>query len=214
MLEEWKNKRAAKRIVPGDGTPLKRFRWWHHITGRKLGYVHAHGAAGRELTYAVDVRTGGEHPLAHLYVGGFQEATSRLPALFTVDGGSIHVALSSSGLKRFHFVDDAGQSHHLEPDARSAAGRRIALARRHPRADAVIAWISVILLIVGVGLNAVQIIEPIANTPPLVERFGQFESPIHLPMWLNVVLALGAAAATTERSLRLRHHWLLDSFGA
>ena len=214
MLEEWKNKRAAKRVVPGDGSPLKRFRWWHHITGRKLGYVHAHGAAGRELSYAVDVRTGGEHPLAHLYVGGFQEATSRLPALFTVDGGSIHVALSSSGLKRFHFVDDAGQSHHLEPDARSAAGRRIALARRHPRADAVIAWISVILLIVGVGLNAVQIIEPIANISPLVERFGQFESPIHLPMWLNVVLALGAAAATTERSLRLRHHWLLDSFGA
>lgn len=214
MLEGWKNKRAAKRVAPGDGSPLKRFRWWHHITGRKLGYLHTPGAADRELTYAVDVRTGGEHPLAHLYVCGYQEATSRLPALFTVDGGSIHVALSSSGLKRFHFVDDAGQSHHLEPDARSAAGRRIALARRHPRADAVIAWISVILLIVGVGLNAVQIIEPIANIPPLVERFGQFESPIHLPMWLNVVLALGAAAATTERSLRLRHHWLLDSFGA
>ncbi|HJE89699.1 MAG TPA: hypothetical protein K8V11_01645 [Dietzia timorensis] len=214
MLEEWKNKRAAKRVAPGDGSRLGRFRWWHHITGRKLGYLHVTGSAGRPLTYAVDVRTGGEHPVANLYVGGYQEATSRLPALFTVDGGSIHVALSSSGLKRFHFVDDAGQSHHLEPDAHSAAGRRVALALRHPRADVVIAWLSVIMLVVGVGLNFVQIIEPIANIPPLVERFGHFESPIHLPLWLNVVLALGAAAATTERSLRLRHHWLLDSFGA
>ena len=214
MLNEWKNNRAAKRVRPGDGSRLSRFRWWHYISGRRLGYVQTLGSHGRELAYAVDIRTGGDYPVANLYVNGFQEATSRLPAHFDVDGGTIDVAQSSSGLKRFHFTNDAGRTHPLEPDARSAAGRRMALARRNPRLDNIIAWASVIMLVIGVGLNLVQIIEPIANIPPLVERFGHFESPIHLPLWLNVLLALGAAAATTERSLRLRHHWLLDSFGA
>lgn len=213
MLDNWKRARAAKRVQPGDGSHLKRFRWWHHITGRRLGYLHTLDPSGQHLTYAVDVRSGGDYPVAHLYASGIQEATSRLPALFTVAGGSIDVARSSSGLKRFHFTNDAGRTRPLEPDAHSAAGRRVALARRHPRLDVAIGWVSVVLLVVGVGLNAIQLLEPLANIPPLVERFGPFESPISLPLWLNIALAIGAAAATTERSLRLRYHWLLDAFG-
>ncbi|NKY97978.1 hypothetical protein HGB44_09960 [Nocardiopsis dassonvillei subsp. albirubida] len=46
---------------------------------------------------------------------------------------------------------------------------------------------------------------------PVAERSGTFTSPVHLPVWLNTALALGAAAASTERALRLRCNWLPDS---
>ncbi|MGW4798552.1 hypothetical protein ACWEPC_39655 [Nonomuraea sp. NPDC004297] len=48
---------------------------------------------------------------------------------------------------------------------------------------------------------------------PIAENLGTFASPIHLPRWLNISLAFGAALASTERALRLRYHWLLDAGG-
>jgi hypothetical protein len=48
---------------------------------------------------------------------------------------------------------------------------------------------------------------PSRSCPPS----SPFTSPVHLPGWLNFGLGLGAAAASTERALRLRHNWLLDS---
>lgn len=43
-----------------------------------------------------------------------------------------------------------------------------------------------------------------------VQRVGTFTSPVDLPAWGNAVVGLGAAAASTERALRLRYNWLLD----
>ncbi len=43
---------------------------------------------------------------------------------------------------------------------------------------------------------------------------GVSEPPIHLPLWLNIALGPAAAPASTERALRLRHHWLLDAGGS
>lgn len=37
---------------------------------------------------------------------------------------------------------------------------------------------------------------------------GTFDSPLHLPLWLNFGLGLGALAASTERALRLSNSWL------
>lgn len=36
------------------------------------------------------------------------------------------------------------------------------------------------------------------------------ESPIYLPLWLNIALAFAAGLDSTGRARRLRHHWLLD----
>ncbi|HLU55547.1 MAG TPA: hypothetical protein VKZ81_08790 [Pseudonocardia sp.] len=76
-----------------------------------------------------------------------------------------------------------------------------------------IGFVSVVVLIVGVGLNLLQALEPISRIPLVAEGLGVFESPIHLPLWLNVALTVAAGLASTERALRLRFHRLLDGGG-
>ncbi|OKA04891.1 hypothetical protein ATP06_0227850 [Amycolatopsis regifaucium] len=49
--------------------------------------------------------------------------------------------------------------------------------------------------------------------PPVAARFGTFVSPISLPAWLNSLLTIGAALASIERALRLRHNRFLDTVG-
>jgi hypothetical protein len=44
----------------------------------------------------------------------------------------------------------------------------------------------------------------------VVDRFGGFEAPLQLPLWLTVAFGVAAVAGSVERGLRLRYHWLLD----
>ncbi|WP_143014976.1 hypothetical protein [Glycomyces harbinensis] len=74
-----------------------------------------------------------------------------------------------------------------------------------------IGLLSPIALFNGVALLVLQLLEPISQIPPVLERFGAFESPLHLPVWLNIALGVAAALASTERALRLRYHRLLDN---
>ncbi|MFD9944705.1 hypothetical protein ACFWYW_28770 [Nonomuraea sp. NPDC059023] len=159
-----------------------------------------------------DNRSGGEST-AHLYLDGRHHAQSRIPAAFPLEDGVIEVATSSFGIKRCHYVTTTGEEHQLVPDPKSGEGRRARLERDHPTASRVVAAASVVLLVIGLGLNLPQIIGPISQAPPIAENLGTFTSPIHLPLWLNVTLALGAALASVERALRLRYHWLLDAGG-
>ncbi|WP_229068543.1 hypothetical protein [Actinoplanes sp. DH11] len=167
--------------------------------------------------YAVDVRVSGKQAgddgMVHLYADGRHRARSRMPAAIPVDGGTIQVAMSTVGLKRAHYVTTGGEEHRLTPDPRSAIGRRLRFDREHRALSRWIAAFSVVALVVGAGLNLVQLLEPILRVPPIVERFGLFESPVDLPVWANVTLGAVAAAGAVERSLRLRHHWLLDGLG-
>lgn len=117
---------------------------------------------------------------------------------------------SSFGLKRCHYVTADGAEHQLTPDPKSAEGRRARLEREHRSLSRWIGFFSVIMLIFGVGLSLLQIIEPISQIPPIAETIGSFESPIHLPLWLNIALGLGAVLGSMERALRLRYSWLLD----
>ncbi len=73
--------------------------------------------------------------------------------------------------------------------------------------------VSVIALVVGLGLNLLQLVEPISRIPPIAENIGVFESPINLPIWLSITLGVAAGLAAAERALRLRYHWLLDAGG-
>lgn len=217
MLEDWKRRRAAKRLKRGDGRPLQPFRWWQLLFERALLTLRVVGRDGRAVVYAVDVRyygrQGGVEGKAHLFVDGRHHAQSTLPAVFPIEGGTIEVAGSTYGLQRAHYVPAEGAEQQLVPDPESAAGRRLRLDREHPLASRAVAVVSVVLLIAGIGLNLLQLLEPISSIPLLVERFGQFESPIHLPLWLNVTLAVGAGLASTERGLRLRYNPLLDGAG-
>ena len=217
MLKEWRRRRAVQRVKPGDGRPLKRFRWWQMFLGRALLHLQLTGDDGRRVVYSVDVRHWGDKDdgevRARLYRDGRHHAESKVPAFFPVEGGTIEVATSGFGVKRCHYVTLDGAERQLTPDLKSAEGRRARLERDHPSVSRLIGFVSVVMLIVGVGVNLVQLAEQISRIPPIAENIGVFESPIHLPLWLNITLGLGAGLASTERALRLRFHWLLDAGG-
>jgi hypothetical protein len=217
MLQEWRRRRAVQRVKPGDGRPLKRFRWWQMFLGRALLHLQLAGDDGRRVVYSVDVRHWGDKDdgvvRARLYRNGRHCAESKVPAVFPVEGGTIEVATSAFGVRRCHYVAFDGTQRQLTPDPKSAEGRRDRLDRDHPTMSRLIGSVSVVALIVGVGLNLLQILEPISRVPPIAENLGVFESPIHLPLWLNIALGLAAGLASTERALRLRFHWLLDAGG-
>ncbi|GAA2096383.1 hypothetical protein GCM10009801_65900 [Streptomyces albiaxialis] len=213
MFEERRRRRAVRRVRPGDGRPLRRFRWWQ-LPGRALFHLPPARHDGHGAAYAVDVRHWQNQASgkveAHLYRDGRLHAESRLPAAFPVPGGTIEVAMSGFGIKRCHFVSEGGTERQLVPDPASAEGRRARLDRNHPALSRGIAAFSVLMLLIGAGLLVLQIAEPVSEIPPVASRVGTFGSPLHLPLWLNTALGAAAAASSVERALRLRYHWLLD----
>jgi hypothetical protein len=215
MIDDWRQRRAAKRIKPGTGRALKPIRWWQ-LAFRALFHLPPSPWDGRPTVYAVDIPyradTGSGKAKVDLYLDGRHHAESKLPAAFTVEGGTIQVAISAFGVKRCHYVTAAGTEQQLIPDPRSAEGRRARLERDHPALSRSLGLVSVLLLVIGVGLNLLQLAEPVSQIPPIAERIGRFESPVHLPIWLNFALAVGAALASTERAFRLRYS-LLDHAG-
>ncbi|MEU0135933.1 hypothetical protein ABZ172_18175 [Streptomyces sp. NPDC006296] len=206
---------AARRLKPGDGRELERFRWWQ-LPFRSLFWLRLPGG-GQVRLHAVDVRhwarLDNSRIRAHLFLDGRHVAESKLPAAFSVDGGVIEVAMSSYGIRRCHYRPSGGQPSQLTPDPASAEGRRARFGARHPGLSRAIAIGSVLLLVIGVGLNVLQLAEPVSHIPPVTQRIGTFESPVHLPIWLNLTLGGGAVLASMERALRLRYSSLLDAAG-
>ncbi|WP_435586444.1 hypothetical protein [Micromonospora aurantiaca (nom. illeg.)] len=215
MIEDWRQRRAAKRIKSGDGRALKRLRWWQ-LPFRALFHLALPNGSGGQTVYAVDIprRTDpdGGKARAHLYLDGRHHAESTLPAAFPVEGGTIEVANSAFGLKRCHYVTTAGAEYRLFPDPKSAEGRRARVEREHPTLSRSISLLSVLMLVIGVGLNLLQLAGPVSQIPTIAENVGTFESPVRLPIWLNVALAVGAVLGSTERALRLRYS-VLDHAG-
>ncbi|WP_432163800.1 hypothetical protein [Streptomyces tendae] len=212
----WKQRAASKRLKPGDGRALQRFRWWQ-LPLRSLFWLRLPGAGGHARVHAVDVRHWARldsgRIRAHLFLDGRHVAESKLPAAFPVEGGVIEVAMSNYGIRRCHYRPLGGQSRQLTPDPASAEGRRARLAARRPGLSRAIGVGSVLLLVIGVGLNLLQLAEPVSRIPPVVQRVGTFESPVHLPVWLNLALGVMAVLASMERALRLRYSSLLDMAG-
>ncbi|MGH4031047.1 hypothetical protein ACQB60_19150 [Actinomycetota bacterium Odt1-20B] len=69
---------------------------------------------------------------------------------------------------------------------------------------------SLMMLLIGAALFVLQIAEPVSATPPVAARIGSFESPVDLPLWLNITLGVAAALGSMERALRMRYCRLLD----
>lgn len=158
-------------------------------------------------------RQSGDFGLVHVYIDGRHTAQSPLPALIPVEGGVIEVTVTEAGIRRAHYLPDGAAPRQLTPHPKSAIGRRLQFDRDHPVLGRWVGAISIALLVTGVGLNVLQLLEPISQIEPIAERFGRFESPIHLPLWLNIALGFGAGLASTERALRLRFRWWLDGLG-
>jgi uncharacterized integral membrane protein len=213
MLKEWRHRRAVQRVKPGDGRPLKRFRWWQMLT-RALFHLRLMNEDGRQTVYAVDVKHQNQsegYVKAHLYLDGRHHAESKVPAVFPVQGGTVEVRTSAFGLKRCHYVTADGTEHQLIPDPASAEGRRARLDRAHPALSRWIGFLSSIVLVTGLVLLILQLAEQVTRAPEGVAQYvGTFTSPIDLSAWGNVVVGLVTVAASTERALRLRYNWLLD----
>ena len=216
MFQQWRRRRAVRRIEPGDGRLVQRFRWWQ-LLGRSLFHLDIADAAGYSVKYTVDARQWktdeNGYMKVFLYRNGLQHAVSRAPAVFPVECGAIEVAASSFGLKRCHFVSNAGVERQMHPDAHSAEGRRARLDERRPQLSRLIGIVSIVALLVGVGLLLQQIAVPILRIPPIAEQIGPVEPLINLPLWLSISLGLVAALASTERALRMRYRWWLDAAG-
>lgn len=213
MLKEWRHRRAVQRVKPGDGRPLKRFRWWQMLT-RALFHLRLMNDDGRQTVYAVDVKHQNQsegYVKAHLYLDGRHHAESKVPAVFPVQGGTVEVRASSFGLKRCHYITAEGAEHQLIPDPDSAEGRRARLDREHPALSRCMGFLSSIVLVIGLVLLILQLAEQVTRAPEGVAQYvGTFTSPIDLSAWGNVVVGLATVAASTERALRLRYNWLLD----
>ncbi|WP_206022667.1 MULTISPECIES: hypothetical protein [unclassified Salinibacterium] len=219
-MSDRERRKGAKRTRAGNGRPLEPFRWWHLFSGRKLFTRSIVRADGSRADYAVDVRVSGKQAqdegmagMMHLYLDGRHHAESPLPAAVPVEGGVIVVALSSVGLRRAHYLPDDGEALQLTPHPKTAIGLRLRFDRNYPVLSRWVAAFSIVMLVIGVGLNGLQLLEPLSQIPPVAERFGHFESPLNLPLWLNIAFGFGAGLGATERALRLKFHWLLDGVG-
>lgn len=213
MFDDWRRSRAAKRVKPGTGRPLKPFRWWQLLT-RSLFFLRLPADVGGAAVYAIEVRHLGNKETgvieAHLYHDGIHQAVSKTPARFPVQDGTIEAETSAFGMKRCHYLAADGQERQLDPDPRSAEGLRARLDHAHPALSRAIGIISVVLLAIGVVLLIPQIIEPISEVPPIADTIGTFTSPIQLSIAQNVAVTLVFVAASTERALRMRYRWWLD----
>ncbi|PWC06649.1 hypothetical protein [Mycetocola zhujimingii] len=199
-------------VKPGNGQVLPRYHWWQ-LFSRSLFHLHLTDEGGTPETWSVDIRHAGDENgtvYAELYRDGVHHARSELPAAFAVPGGTIEVELSVFGLKRCHYVTPDGWEQQLVPDPASAEGLRAHLDRTYPVLSRAVGIASALILIVALVLGAPQIIELIAQVPPVAERLGAFSSPVQLPAWANVSLTVAAVAASTERALRLRYNRILD----
>ncbi|MHA7247922.1 hypothetical protein [Arthrobacter tecti] len=206
MMQGWRQHRAERRVRPGNGQPLPRFRWWQ-LFNRSLFLLRT-----PELSYAVDIRQWGDRHdgevRARLYRDGLQHAVSKVPARFPIDGGVIEVALGGFGIKRCHFIAADGSERLLTPDPASAEGRRARLERTRPHLSRSIAVASTILVLIGVTLGLLQLIDPISQIPPIQATFGDIEPFVKLPLWANISLGVATALASIERALRLRSTWI------
>ncbi len=210
-FEGWRDRLAARRVRPGNGEPLPRFRWWQ-LLSRSVRTMTLRAPDGTVSTYAVDVRQMGDRDdgavRARLYLDGALLSVSTLPARFPVPGGRIEVAVNAYGLRRCHYVRTDGTAMPLTPHPASAEGRRARLHRTRPGLSRLVGIVSTLLVLIGICVAVPQLIETISHVPPVADHVGTFDLPIRVSPAVNVAVVIGAVTGSIERALRLRTTWL------
>lgn len=213
MLDGMRHALAARRVRPGAGEPLPRFRWWQ-LLGRSLRTLTLRTPEGAVTTFSVDIRRAGDlsdgEVRARLYRDGSLAAYSRMPARFAVPGGHIEVAVGTFGLRRCHFVPDGGGEVPLTPDPASAEGRRARLHRERPRVSRVVGLVSTAFVLLGLCVAVPQILQELSQVPAVADSIGTFTSPVRPSPVGNVLIGIAAVLGSTERALRMRSSWLDD----
>lgn len=202
--------KTAKKVKPGDGSPLKPYRWWQPLY-RSMFSTELAEDGRHPQRYEVDIDFFDERSRVFLYRDGIQSAVSKLPAAFPVPGGHIEVATSTFGLRRMHLVDELGNERVLTPHPRSGEGWRAALAQRHPTLSGALGITAVIVLLGSFAVGLPQLAQTVSEIDIIADNLGTFTSPIDLPAWLNTTLLVASIVASIERALTLRHHWLVDN---
>ncbi len=210
----WRERLVARRVRPGGGEALQRFRWWQ-LLSRSLLTLTLRGPDGVDSTFTVDIRRAGDSDgrvRARLYVDGaltsYSTVPARLPVPGGVPGGHIEVAVGTFGLRRCHYVRPDEAPVQLTPHPASAEGRRARLDRANPVLSRLIGIVSTSLVLIGVVVTTLEIADTISQAPPIAVRWGTFDSPIRLPLEATIAVTLAAIAASIERALRLRSNWL------
>jgi hypothetical protein len=193
---------AAKRL-----RPVRRRDALH----RFLYTIEHPGPRGELLAHTVEIDYGRDDGRAVLYVDGREQATTDMPGSFPVRGGAIEVAIGLHGVQRVHLVGDDGGERRLDPVPGTLEDLRRRMDRRHPRLSRAIGRLAIAILVVDLVLALPQALEFLTTrVDRLAELVGTFTSPIVLPPWLNITLALAGAFAGVERALTLRRNRLLD----
>jgi hypothetical protein len=213
MFTKYKRRLQLSRAKPGDGSLLQRFRLWH-LLSRSLFGLELRDRSGRPHRYEVDVQhlrdsSSSKRPAA-LYRDGVQVSQANLPVTFPVPDGVIEVAVGQYGVKRMHHVTDDGREQVLRPDPRSLEGRRARFEQRFPRTSAVIGAVGLVVLLVGLAVTLSPVAEQITRIQVVAEHVGTFTSPVRLPLWATIALAVAGALAATDRALRLKSTWMAD----
>jgi hypothetical protein len=181
------------------------------VLHRQLYTVKHPGPRGDRLDHTVEIDAGRDDGRAVLYVDGRERATTDMPGSFPVAGGVIEVAIGLHGVQRVHLVGDDGTERRLVPVPGTLEDLRGRVHRRHPWLSRIVGWLAIAILVVDLVLGVPQALEFLTTrVDRIAELFGTFTSPIVLPLWLTITLALAGAVAGVERSLTLRHNRLLD----
>ncbi|ROP27181.1 hypothetical protein [Pseudokineococcus lusitanus] len=129
------------------------------------------------------------------------------PARFALpDGARVEAALSLLGMRRVHLVTPDGERL-LVPTPGTGEAWRAGVARRHPRASAVVGALSWLVLVVGLLLQlpgwAARVAGWLGTTSPL--------PAVDLPGGVTTALGVAALVAGLDRALQVRHsRWLDD----
>lgn len=201
------------KVKPGNGSTLGKYRFWQ-LFSRSLFILELRDPHGRGHVFEVDVRYYADSSTkaspAALYRDGVQLYRAKLPVAFPVPDGVIEVAKSAYGLKRMHYVTRDGRERMLRPHPRSHEGLRARFGQRFPRVSGALGVLAVAVLVAGLAVALPKTLEVVTHSPIIAQNVGTFVSPIRLPQWANISLAVAGALAAMERALTLRHHWLLD----
>jgi len=197
-------------VTVAEGQRLRPIRR-REVLHRLLYTIKHPGPRGDRLDHTVEIDLGRDDGRAVLYVDRREQATTDMPGSFPVSGGVIEVAIGLHGVQRVHLVGDEGDERRLDPVGGTLEDLRRRLHRRRPRLSRAIGWLAIAILVVNLVLAVPAALEFLTTRVDRVaEIFGTFTSPIVLPLWLNITLALAGAAAGTEWALMLRRNRLLD----
>jgi hypothetical protein len=213
VFKKQRRRRQLAKAKPGNGSTLGKYRFWQ-LFSRSLFILELRDPHGRGHVFEVDIRYYADSSTkaspAALYCDGVQVYRAKLPVSFPVPGGVIEVDKSAYGLKRMHYVTDDGRERMLRPHPRSHEGLRARFGQRFPRVSSALGVLAVAALMAGLAVALPKTLEVVTHSPIVAQHVGTFVSPIRLPQWANISLAVAGALAAIERALTLRNHWLLD----